>query len=78
MWPLSRRERPKFLLDLTGAGRSLLQGTVARLAPVSDSITVVTGIAHVAAVAAQLPELDREQLSRPRVTLWPLLAWQRQ
>lgn len=26
LWPLSRRERPKFLLDLTGAGRSLLQG----------------------------------------------------
>lgn len=62
LWPLSRRERPKFLLDLTGAGRSLLQGTVARMAPVSDSITVVTGIAHVAAVADQLPELDREQL----------------
>jgi mannose-1-phosphate guanylyltransferase len=54
LWPLSRRARPKFLLDLTGSGRSLLQGTVDRLAPVSDSITVVTGRMHAPAVADQL------------------------
>ncbi|MGO1835337.1 MAG: sugar phosphate nucleotidyltransferase, partial [Actinomycetaceae bacterium] len=54
LWPLSRRARPKFLLDLTGSGRSLLQGTVDRLAPVSDSITVVTGRVHASAVADQL------------------------
>lgn len=57
LWPLSRRSRPKFLLDLTGAGRTLLQGTVDRLDAVADSVTVVTGVAHVAAVAAQLPHL---------------------
>ena len=57
LWPLSRRARPKFLLDLTGAGRSLLQGTVARLEPVAASISVVTGAAHLAAVADQLPGL---------------------
>lgn len=62
LWPLSRRERPKFLLDLTGAGRTLLQGTVARLAPVAASTTVVTGTAHVAAVADQLPDLPRENV----------------
>lgn len=62
LWPLSRRARPKFLLDLTGAGRSLLQGTVARLEPVAASISVVTGAAHLAAVADQLPGLPRENL----------------
>ena len=30
LWPLSRSASPKFLHDLTGAGRSLLQETVAR------------------------------------------------
>ena len=31
LWPLSRAPRPKFLLDLTGSGRSLLQETWDRL-----------------------------------------------
>ena len=62
LWPLSRRRRPKFLLDLTGTGRTLIQGTVARLAPVAATTTVVTGIAHVAAVADQLPDLPRESI----------------
>lgn len=62
LWPLSRKARPKFLLDLTGTGRSLLQGTVARLAPLAATTTVVTGIAHVAAVARQLPDLPEENL----------------
>ena len=62
LWPLSRRHHPKFLLDLTGAGRSLLQGTVERLAPVAATTTVVTGVAHLAAVADQLPGVPRENL----------------
>ena len=33
LWPLSRQGRPKFLLDLTGSGRTLIQATVDRLAP---------------------------------------------
>ncbi len=33
LWPLSRAGHPKFLLDLTGTGRTLVQGTVDRLAP---------------------------------------------
>jgi mannose-1-phosphate guanylyltransferase len=59
LWPLSRAERPKFLLDLTGSGRSLLQQTTDRLEPLTgaDGILVVTGAAHAGAVAAQLPEL---------------------
>jgi mannose-1-phosphate guanylyltransferase len=54
LWPLSRGDRPKFLLDLTGQGRSLLQQTLQRLAPVADRAPiVVTGRAHVDAVRAQ-------------------------
>lgn len=62
LWPLSRRDHPKFLLDLTGAGRTLIQGTVERLAPVAATTTIVTGTAHLAAVADQLPGVPRENL----------------
>lgn len=55
LWPLSRRDRPKFLLDLTGGGRSLLQETLARVAPLADRMPiVVTGAAHEADVAHQV------------------------
>ncbi|MGV1008710.1 MAG: mannose-1-phosphate guanylyltransferase [Dermatophilaceae bacterium] len=58
LWPLSRRGAPKFLHDLTGSGRTLLQGTWDRLVPLAgDRIVVVTGMAHAAAVAASLPGL---------------------
>ncbi|MGC5629400.1 mannose-1-phosphate guanylyltransferase [Georgenia sp. Z1344] len=54
LWPLSRRDRPKFLLDLTGSGRSLLEATVGRLAPLAATTTIVTGVAHAEAVAEQV------------------------
>jgi mannose-1-phosphate guanylyltransferase len=58
LWPLSRSSSPKFLHDLTGAGRSLLQATWDRLEPLcGDHIMVVTGVLHEAAVRAQLPGL---------------------
>jgi mannose-1-phosphate guanylyltransferase len=57
LWPLSRRDDPKFLHDLTGSGSSLLQQTRARLAPLADDrVLVVTGVAHADAVRRQLPE----------------------
>ena len=56
LWPLSRRRRPKFLLDLAGTGRTLLQGTVDRLEESASSVTIVTGAAHRDGVLAQLPE----------------------
>ena len=63
LWPLSRASSPKFLHDLTGAGRSLLQATMERLEPlVGDHIIVVTGQAHEAAVREQLPGLPASQL----------------
>ncbi|MDR0593948.1 MAG: mannose-1-phosphate guanylyltransferase, partial [Bifidobacteriaceae bacterium] len=64
LWPLSRPERPKFLLDLTGAGRTLLQQTWDRLVPLTGPgrVEVVTGQAHAAQVAAQLDRLDPANL----------------
>ena len=63
LWPLSRAGSPKFLHDLTGTGRSLLQATWDRLTPLTGSrVLVVTGEAHRVAVAAQLPELPADQL----------------
>ena len=56
LWPLSRSSSPKFLHDLTGTGRSLLQDTWTRLAPLAeDRFLVVTGRAHQEAVRVQLP-----------------------
>jgi mannose-1-phosphate guanylyltransferase len=63
LWPLSREACPKFLLDLTGEGRSLLQSTVARLAPLcGDRVLVVTGQAHRDQVIAQLPDVRPEDI----------------
>ncbi|MGJ9411573.1 mannose-1-phosphate guanylyltransferase [Aeromicrobium sp. CF4.19] len=60
LWPLSRASRPKFLLDLTGSGRTLLQQTwdrVGALVP-PERVHVVTGPHHADAVAEQLPDLQ--------------------
>jgi mannose-1-phosphate guanylyltransferase len=58
LWPLSRSHAPKFLHDLTGAGRTLLEQTHDRLSPlVGDRLLVVTGEAHRTAVRGQLPTL---------------------
>jgi mannose-1-phosphate guanylyltransferase len=58
LWPLSRSSAPKFLHDLTGGGRTLLQDTRDRLAPLAeDRFVVVTGRPHREAVLGQLPEV---------------------
>ena len=59
LWPLSRAQRPKFLLDLTGSGRSLIQQTWDRLLKIvpADHIHVVCGPAHAPLIQEQLPEL---------------------
>ena len=41
LWPLSRRAAPKFLHDLTGSGRTLLQGPWDRLAPLAGDRVAV-------------------------------------
>ena len=63
LWPLSRSGSPKFLHDLTGSGRSLLQETADRLAPlVGDRMLVVTGARHRDLVLEQLPELSADRV----------------
>ncbi len=59
LWPLSRKASPKFLHDVLGTGRSLLQSTWDRVAPLvgDDNVWVVTGESHLDQVAEQLPEL---------------------
>jgi mannose-1-phosphate guanylyltransferase len=54
------------LIDLTGSGRSLIQQTWDRLAPLADSVVVVTGATHAKTVAEQLPGLPaRDLLAEP-------------
>lgn len=62
LWPLSRQDHPKFLLDLLGDGKSLLQATVERVSAFTDSVTVVTGPKHYEAVKKQLPDLGSKDL----------------
>src|SRR5262245_36356935 len=64
LWPLSRAANPKFLHALTGSQSTLLQATVARLAPLAepDAVYVVTGASHAAAVARQVAVLPAENI----------------
>lgn len=59
LWPLSREGHPKFLLDLTLKGRSLLQATWDRLLPLTSATrtAIVAGPAHVKSITEQLPDL---------------------
>ena len=59
LWPLSREGHPKFLLDLTLSGRSLIQATWDRLLPLSSPArtTVVAGPSHVKSIHEQIPDL---------------------
>lgn len=62
LWPLSRQDHPKFLYDLLGSGRTMIQGTFDRLAGIcgQDHVVVSTGRRHVAQVRAQLPGLGED------------------
>jgi mannose-1-phosphate guanylyltransferase len=64
LWPLSRACHPKFLQPLSGTPASLLQTTVSRIAPVTmpEATYIVTGTAHAAAVARQLPFLPESNI----------------
>jgi len=53
--PLSRPERPKPFLPLIDDGASLLQATVARLADVTEDVTIVTDRRYERLVRSQLP-----------------------
>jgi mannose-1-phosphate guanylyltransferase len=62
-WPRSRNRRPKQFLTFSG-DRTLLQGTLDRIAPLvpPERCWVITGAAHVAEAANQLPELPGDHV----------------
>ena len=63
LWPLSRAAKPKQLLRLF-SGKSLLRESYERLANLlpDESIYVITGKAHLPAIAKELPELPADNL----------------
>jgi len=64
LWPLSRENHPKFLLDLTLKGRSLIQATWDRLIPLTSPqrTTIVAGPSHIKSIREQLPDLIPDNL----------------
>ncbi len=59
LWPRSRRQRPKQLLNLTSPDHTMLQETYARVADMApvEHFVVVTSQAYIDAVRDQLPQL---------------------
>ena len=64
LWPLSTPEVPKQFIDVLGVGRSLIQLTADRFAPVCapDHFWVVTGERYAALVKEQLPQIPQDQI----------------
>src|SRR5687767_9142305 len=62
-WPLSRSDRPKQLLDLTG-GRTMIQSTVDRLGELApaERTWVITNKSLTLPIAEQLPDFSRERI----------------
>jgi len=62
-WPMSRRNRPKHLLPLTGSA-TLIQGTLSRIAALvpADRTWVITAADHADEVRRQLHELPEESI----------------
>lgn len=61
LWPLSTKDYPKHLLNLTNE-RSLLQNTYDRVKALSDDLFVITEKSHSRFVRLQLPELPRRRI----------------
>ena len=78
-WPYSRADRPKQFIDFFGTGRSLLQMTYDRIAPLvpRENILVVTNKMYADVVCEQLPEITAEQLllEPDRRNTAPCIAW---
>jgi mannose-1-phosphate guanylyltransferase len=64
LWPRSRTDSPKQLLNLVGDEGSMLQQTVKRVLPIVplERIHILTGPEHADPIAAQLPELPEENV----------------
>lgn len=79
LWPYSRNARPKQFLDFLGCGRSLLQLTVERIAPLipQERIILVTNKDYVDIIREQLPDIRPENiLAEPaRRNTAPCILW---
>ena len=64
LWPLSTPDVPKQFIDILGVGRSLIQLTVDRFAPLCrpENFWVVTGEKYVDLVREQLPAIPVDQI----------------
>jgi len=64
LWPISTPELPKQFIDVLGVGRSLIQLTADRFAPVCkpENFWVVTGERYASLVKEQLPAIPEEQI----------------
>lgn len=78
-WPYSRTDKPKQFIDFFGTGRSLLQMTYDRIAPLvpSENILVVTNSRYASLVREHLPMLSDSQilLEPDRRNTAPCIAW---
>jgi len=63
-WPLSKNDRPKQFLDILGTGKTLIQQTFERFAPLcpKENFLVVTNEKYKNLVLKQLPELKSDQI----------------
>ncbi len=63
LWPRSRRDRPKQLLDLLSA-RTMLQQAYDRIAPLiaPEHVYVITNTSYLSEVCSQLPEIPCEHI----------------
>lgn len=63
-WPMSTPECPKQFIDVMGTGRTMIQMTVERFAPLCpmENFWVVTGAAYVDIVRSQLPDIPAENI----------------
>lgn len=63
-WPYSRNAKPKQFLDVLGTGKTLIQSTCDRFAPLcpKENIFVVTNEEHKKITLEQLPQLEESQV----------------
>ena len=78
-WPFSRNDRPKQFLDFFGTGKSLLQLTVDRIAPIvgADNIILVTNRSYASIIREQLPQVKESNilLEPARRNTAPCICW---
>ncbi len=78
-WPYSRTRLPKQFIDFLGTGRTLLQMSYDRIASLvpPQNVIIMTNERYADEVAAQLPELSRDQIlfEPARRNTAPCIAW---